>query len=209
VYSNKHLSTDDLLQVEQAELAVDMIYNSNIFSRFLAIHLHGIDNCFGYFSHLGQYLIQNNINKSATDKKRLFQLVIQHLGQKYPDIDLDFPMDCLTFDWLHTQSTHYYPEFFEAEHCNEFKNKIYLTFKDFWQEHQQEKLKSTFKPKLKNVLFFAARCTEFKKAFFDGNDGFVKVDNDGYFVRIDYKNKEMTFLAIDADDYVIETTYDF
>jgi hypothetical protein len=138
VFSSDTMSLKEMKEIELVELALELTYNSGIMTAFNKALLEQYYDPFKYFHLLGIIFKQNNITKSVSDKKRLFQLICSFLNKDIKYVSKTYLLDCLRFDWFLQSDTHYYPDFLEAELCEKFKVDFYVSFKEQWQAIQQE-----------------------------------------------------------------------
>jgi len=188
ILSSNTLSFLEILHIELVEMAIDLIYNSNIMIEFNMHLITELNDLYSYYRSLGTYMKINNINKSVTDRKKLFQVVKLHFDNYEIDDKKDTFYDLLRYDWFIAQDTHYYPDFLKAEVCDNLKTKIYVSFKNKWQE-------SNHKLKLPNAVFYAFQSDDNLNDITMDFDGIVKVKDVFYFVKHD-TNSEVTKIEI-------------
>ena len=193
VISSNSISVEELYQFELVELAVHSIYNSRVMKNFTMQINNLLDEIFGYYLTLGIFLYKNLVNKSVSDKKRIFWTTKDHFDHFYKYDDFDYYLDNLRYDWFVSQDTHYYPEFLEAKHCDTFKKDFYLKFKEFLQKEYPTDPNSKDKGKITNAIFYTIKDYQYSKGLLMASDGIAKVGNMFYYIYLD-DNENITKL---------------
>jgi len=202
VLSTNKLSFENLCVAELAELAVDLIYNSKIMPLFIRNIINYCDDPFELFINIGTSFIINHINKLSSNKKKLFELTKELFLSKYAtDENKEEYMDILRYDWFRSSTTtHDYPPFLDADHCDKFKEDIYKDFKDAWKKlHQNsppperesrdmDKYSGKRLQKLKNAVFYATKDKVKSKRLVSSYDGVVKVNDKLYYINKQHKD---------------------
>ena len=183
VFSSDSISFTDLNKVELMEMALDLVYNSKVMPCFISTMIEKTDAYSEYFFSLGSYFKEAKINKSVSDKKKLYQFTREHFEKYFVREDMEFFLDCLRYDWFILSNTHYYPEFLEANHCDEFKSDIYNLFKKSWQEMNLQN-PNDYKEKLRNVSFFSPKDSNFKIQMIEQADGAVNVNQKNLYLIV-------------------------
>jgi len=183
VYSSNTMSYAEMNLMGLLEHAMDMIYNSRIMETYnYKVITEYPCSPFKYYCSLAYFLHENkNVNKSLTDKQKLFDYIKDHFDQHYKGEHRETFLDALRYDWFLLQDTHFYPDFLEAQHCDTFKDDIYVEFKEKWQALQKEKSPHGDKLKMRNALFYTIKD-------FDSDadsDGIAKVDGVLYYIDLD------------------------
>jgi radical SAM superfamily enzyme YgiQ (UPF0313 family) len=175
VFSNSTLSSHDMKQIETAELAIELIYNSHIMPNFSRVVINtNVTQLFDYYHSLGTYFKQNNITKQHKDKAKIFKATKEHMLNSFSLINSIGQKlnDSIIYDWFLLSTTHFYPDFLQASHCDEFKAQIYDSFKSLWYRL------NTSNTKLKNTIFYKPITQEIIPEYI----GAVKVERDGIYL---------------------------
>jgi len=182
VYSSKTMSHAEINLIGLLEIAIDLVFNSQIMRAFnnRVLSDYPCTN-FQYYASLAYYFHQNNVNKSLSDKQKIFYYVKDHFDFHFKGDNREYFLDALRFDWFWLQDTHFYPDFLEAKHCDIFKSDLYVEFKEKWQALQKEKSPEAISKKMKNAVFYTIKHFE---SDYD-SDGVVKVDGVMYNVYLD------------------------
>jgi len=173
VLSSANMLFSDFISMYNIEQVIDTIYNKNIMQTFTREVINILDSSHEYFLDLGDYYLKKNVQKTTTSRKIFFEIVWNHLQETGLLPNKQFLFDCLRYDWYLGQDTHFYPDFLQADICDNYKEKNYLYVKTNWQKNQNSK----YKKKIKNIVFFAAEDIYFQKKYLNGSEGVAKLGN--------------------------------
>jgi len=177
VLSSNVLTFQDMSLIQEVEEALEIVYNSVFFNTFCGFFEE--ISSFDFFCKLNNTFKMNNISKAVKDKFTLFRIISEFV------IDSPFLLDCIIFDWFMLSKTHFYPDFLNAKHCDNFKDYIYLAFK----KHKRL-FENNFQYKVKNVTFFTC-FTELGRILLLNNAlGAAHIYNEGIYLIYEDDKKD-------------------